>query len=139
MEAEVETLFHDLESRDKEAVKEKAQQAVKKGAKKVKTDVGLKQQPILLEPHPYPYDWPHGDPEHRLLHAIEHAEKAVLHAVEAEVNGLFHELEHHEHKEALTKGVAKAQIRLDDAHESRRSWFQDRDVRETIVMDHCWW
>ena len=140
MEAEVETLFHGLEHHDKVAIKEKAQQAVKKGAKKVKTDVGLKQQPTLPEPFHYPYNWPHEDPEHRLLHAIEKTEKAVLHAVEMEVKGLFHELEHHEHKEALAKGVTKAQNHLDDAHESRRSWFQSRDMKETIedYMHHCW-
>ena len=132
MEAEVDTLFHDMEHRDKAAIKEKAQDAVKRGAKKVKADIGDKRMPSLPEDYHYPFAL--DDPEDRLLHAIEHAEKAVLHAVEEEVHGLFHELEHHEdhneHKKALTKGVAKASKHLDDAHESRRSWFMTNRGKE---------
>ncbi|KAL3943738.1 MAG: hypothetical protein SGBAC_002208 [Bacillariaceae sp.] len=144
MEAEVDTLFHELKHHDKVEIKKKAQQAVKKGAKKVKTDIGHQTQPSLPEAYHYPYDWPNEDPDHRLLHAIEHAEKAVMHAVEAEVNGLFHGLdnqeEHHEHKKALSKGVSKGNKYLDEAHQSRRSWFTtDRGSKEKLEdYIYCW-
>jgi hypothetical protein len=46
----------------------------------------------------YPYDWPHGEPhdDHRILHAVEAAEKALLRAVDEEVNSLFHDLKTHD-------------------------------------------
>ncbi|CAJ1962725.1 unnamed protein product [Cylindrotheca closterium] len=137
MEKEVDTLFHEMDHHDKAAVKKKAQKAVKRGVKRVKTDIGIKKMSTLPEDYHYPYAL--DDPDHRLLHAIEHAEKAVLHAVENEVNGLFHELdhheEHHEHKKALAKGVAKANKHLDDAHESRRSWFMTNRENEGGVIE----
>lgn len=143
MEREVDTLFHELEHHDKVAVKKKAQRAVKKGAKKVKSDVGgIQKLSTLPESYHYPYDWPHGEPEHRLLQAIESAEKAVLHAVQNEVNSLFHQLENHdednEHKVALTKGVVKAGKHLDQEHESRRSWFLDanRDGSNAMIEEY---
>lgn len=134
MEQEVDTLFHEMEHHDKVAIKETAKKVVKRGAKRVKADIGSKRTPPVQPDYHYPYAL--DDPDDRLLHAIEHAEKSVLHAVEAEVNGLFHGLEHHEeeehheHKKALTKGVAKAHKHLDDAHESRRSWFTTNRGKE---------
>jgi hypothetical protein len=138
VEREVDTLFHELEHHEKTAIKVKAKEAVKRGAKKVKQNVDdhdhSKQQtlPTLHHLHHYPYDWPHQDPEHRILHAIEAAEKAVLHAVNSELKIIFRELEHHDDAHAakqaqkiLKHGVAKANKHLDDSHEQRRNWLTD--------------
>lgn len=154
--AEVETLFHKLDSTDptkKAAVHEKANKAVKTGATKVKKHVDEHKQQLQQRGQSHaeaaatngafpfeihnPYEWPmyknrgnlqHGDS--RLLHAVEAAERAVLRAVEQEVETLFHEPEHHhedeEHKkqtkEAVQAGVKSSKKRVQDTHEHRREW-----------------
>jgi hypothetical protein len=138
VEAEVETLFHKMESADpakKAAVHEKAKKAVKKGVTKVKSHVDEHKQKRgdaaatataatdVAFPFPYeihnPYEWPayknrgnlqHGDS--RILQAVEAAERAVLHAVEQEVETLFHETEHHdEEQKKQTEKAVKAGVK----------------------------
>lgn len=127
---EVDTLFHKSPEK-KQDVAEKAKKAVQQGANKVKEEVEKRS-----EIHHYPYEWPvhteaHAPKDHKILHAIENAEKAVLHAVEEEVNLLFHEPEHHDNKDkettkkaksVLKKGVKKASENVEDTHEHRRKW-----------------
>ena len=151
VENEVANLFHDLEHHEKLAIAAKANKAVKEGAKKVKQrvedhDHGKEQTlPSLHHLHHYPYDWPHEDPEHRILHAIESAEKAMLHAVQDEVENLFHGLEIHDDrkevkkaKKALKIGVKEASKQLDDAHGHRRSWLTEKmsDGQPRLVEDY---
>lgn len=86
----------------------------------------------------YPYSWPNEDPGHQILHSIESAEKAVLHAVDDEVNNFFHGFgkhhdDHHEVQKAhkvLKKSVEKTIKHLDEAHEHRREWFKDGNLIE---------
>lgn len=124
---EVDTLFHKSPEK-KQDVATKAKMAVEQGASKIKEEVEERS-----EIHHYPYEWPakaeaHAPRDHKILHAIENAEKAVLHAVEEEVNNLFHEI-HQEDKEmakktksVVTKGVKKASEHVEDTHEHRRQW-----------------
>lgn len=155
----MDTLFHKLESADsakKAAVHEKAKKAVEKGVTKVKSHVDEHKQQQQQRgdaaaagttatgmTYPYeihnPYEWPtyknrgslqHGDS--RILQAVEAAERAVLRAVEQEVDTLFHETEHHHHdddqehkketKAAVKAGVKSAKKKLEDTHKHRREW-----------------
>jgi hypothetical protein len=96
----------------------------------------------------YPYDWPHGDPhaDHRILHAVEAAEKALLHAVEEEVNSLFHDLKTHDEddphppKKAATSvksGVEKAKKKVDDVRDHRRGWLSGDLSIEDYDFELC--
>jgi hypothetical protein len=74
--------------------------------------------------------------DHKILHAVEAAEKAVLHAVEQEVELLFHDLknehgETHAEKAGKTakKGLEKAKKHVEETHEHRRKWLSDDAVR----------
>jgi len=147
--AEVETLFHGLPKSQKKEVAERAKKAVSEGSRKVKQHVDDHKKETAegtfvypFEDHPYPYAYPqinnknkpdqHND--HRILHAVEAAEKAVLHAIEGEVDTLFHHEEHHheeaaaadaqKHKTTVKEGLKKASKRVEDHHEDRRSWLQ---------------
>jgi hypothetical protein len=60
----------------------------------------------------------------------------VLHAVEQEVDLLFHELKHEHGEQHATKagasakkGLAKAKKHVEEAHEHRRQWLSDEMVR----------
>lgn len=129
VQAEVDTLFHKSSPEKKQDVATKAKQAVEQGTAKIKGEVEKRS-----EIHHYPYDWPtkaeaHVPRDHKILHAIENAEKAVLHAVEEEVNNLFHEVSHHEDKDTVKKAqkvvqksVKKASEHVEDTHEHRRKW-----------------
>jgi hypothetical protein len=133
IEDEVDLLFHDLEPHEKESIKKQAKERVQQSAKKVRQKVEehdhtvLKTLPSMHEPHPFPYAWPKEDPEHRILHAVEAAEKAVLHAVEEEVKTFFPEMKHEDGgvdakqvKKALKKGVEKMDKHVNTQHEHRR-------------------
>lgn len=132
IEDEVDTLFHELDHHEKESIKQQAKAKVQQSAKKVRQKVeahdhaAKKTLPSLHDPHPFPYAWPKEDPEHRILHAVESAEKAVLHAVKEEVNTLFQELKHDDDdakksvKHALKKSVQKVDQHVDTKHEHRR-------------------
>jgi len=90
----------------------------------------------------YPYSWPEDDPGHQILHSIESAEKAVVHAVDDEVNNVFHGFgKHHDdhdkvkkaHK-VLKRGLEKTTKHLDEAHEHRREWFKDGNLIEEYTQ-----
>jgi hypothetical protein len=83
----------------------------------------------------YPYDWPHGEPhdDHRILHAVEAAEKALLRAVDEEVNSLFHDLKTHDEDDphpakkekaatSVKSGVEKGKKKVEDVRDHRRGW-----------------
>ena len=140
VEDEVDSLFHELDHHEKEAIKAKVKASVKKSTKKVKKNVEdhnhSKEEtlPMIHPNYPYPYNWPIADPDHRLLHAVESAEKAVLHAVEEEVSSIFHELHHEEEvpeetakktKRALKKVHEKASKHVEEKHKHRRNWFKE--------------
>jgi hypothetical protein len=133
IEDEVDTLFHDLEHDEKESIKQQAKERVQKSAKKVRKKIEdydhitQKTLPSMHDPYPFPYSWPKEDPEHRILHAVEAAEKAVLHAVEEEVTTLFleekHEIEGNDAEQvrkALKKSVEKMDKQIDAKNEHRR-------------------
>lgn len=138
LEDEVDTLFHDLGHEEKESIKQEAKERVQKSAKQVRKKVEdhdhavKKTLPSMHDSYPFPYSWPKEDPEHRILHAVEAAEKAVLHAVEEEVNTLFHESKHDDGdkkdankqvkqvKKALKQSVEKVDKHVDAKHEHRR-------------------
>jgi hypothetical protein len=83
---------------------------------------------------------PHEDPNHRILHAIESAEKAVLHAVEEEVNSLFHAMDHHHDEKAgnaLKKGISKTNDKVKERHENRRKQFQERS--SSLIDEYLMW
>ena len=133
---EVETLFRNQEHHPKKSeVTVKARRAVEHGVNKVK-QAAVDRSKL----YSYPFDKllpsaqmnkPHKHKDHRILHAVESAEKAVLHAIQTEVETLFHELDHHEdHKDMLArakttvkKGVQKAMTKVDEAQDHRREWF----------------
>ncbi|KAL3904237.1 MAG: hypothetical protein SGARI_005011 [Bacillariaceae sp.] len=138
IEDEVDTIFHELDHHEKESIKEKAKAKVQTGAKKVRQKVEThdhaaeKALPDMHDQHPFPYAWPKGDPEHRILHAVEAAEKAVLHAVEEEVSTIFHEMKHEDDttsaknmKQAVKKSMAKMDKHVDEKHEHRRKKVQE--------------
>jgi len=146
VETEVDTFFHDLEHPEKDKVKEKAKKAVQGGAEKARKALSehdrADNQPFGSM-H-YPYDWPHADPDHRILHAVESAEKAVLHAIQDEVGTLFHDLEHHDDREAakkaekvVKKGVSSAHKKVEESHEARRSWLKDSSGKRIEEYLQC--
>jgi hypothetical protein len=133
---EVQTLFPRDENKRHE-VKIKAKKAIQKGAAKTKRQAQEKKtvQAEVLFPydrnHPYPYDIEgvlnKEKREHRILHAIESAEKAILHAIQDEVDVLFHEDEHshdqHQHRhdkdeEDSTKSKTVASVKKSSAHDA---------------------
>jgi hypothetical protein len=134
IEQEVDVLFHDVEHNKKEQVKAKAKKIVETGAKKVKASVDKDAGTLPFTDSHFPYEWPEeGDPhrDHRVLHAVESAEKAFLHAVENEVATLFRDLsEEHRNEPKIAKnaetgiksGVEKAKKAVDEAHKNRRDW-----------------
>jgi putative NIF3 family GTP cyclohydrolase 1 type 2 len=138
IEKEVDTLFPELEHHEKESIKEKAKAKVQTGAKKVREKMEMhdhatkKTLPDMYDQHPFPYAWPKEDPEHRILHAVEAAEKAVLHAVEEEVNTIFHEMKHEDNdksakgmKKAVKQSMEKMDKHVDEKHEHRRKKVQE--------------
>ncbi|KAG7344221.1 hypothetical protein IV203_022229 [Nitzschia inconspicua] len=133
IEDEVDILFHELEPHEKESIKQQAKDRVQSSAKKIRQKVSdhdhasKRTLPTLHDPHPFPFAWPKEDPEHRILHAVEAAEKAVLHAVEEEVKILFPPETKHEDgthaknvKKALKKSVEKVDKHVDKRNEHRR-------------------
>lgn len=67
---------------------------------------------------------------------MEAAEKAVLHAVQDEVDSLFHDMQHQDDhplkasspkkaKEGIQKGVQKAKKHVEDTHKERKTMKAD--------------
>jgi hypothetical protein len=127
---EVDTLFHGHEK--KQELVDKARQIVAKGAENVKQSVKEHEATHVypFEDHPYPYAFPqihdkfhpHEHKDHRILRAMENAEKALVHAIEQEVETIFHESEHHDEKKVVKKGIEKASSDIKDEHAKRRNW-----------------
>jgi len=152
VEAEVNSLFHDLGHPEKVEVATKAKKVVETAASKVKKQVDEHAEKDVYPYEPKevhnPYEWPHKkegqEGESRILHAIEAAEKAVLHAVEEEVDTLFHELKHREDKvtaekakKVVKKGIKKSVKEVDQKHEHRRGWLSgDSSALIEDYMEH---
>lgn len=140
--AEVDTLFHEKDHNHKKAeFAAKAKKAVEQGAGKVKRAVNEHAETHVYpfeKDHPYPYVPPQNNKkgqavehhkDHRILDAVEAAEKAVLHAIQQEVNTLFHEVDHKETDKAkttVTLGIQKAAAKVDAIHEHRRGWLTNQ-------------
>ena len=83
-----------------------------------------------------------------MLHAVEAAEKAVLHAVEDEVQNLFHDLkdDHHDHdvdkktRKAITdhakRGVESTKKMVDEKREDRRNWLSTEMDRRLDAYEY---
>lgn len=143
---EVDTMFHEQQHHPKKSeVVAKAKKAVERGASKVKKAVR-----DHTEPHVYPFE--HGPSpqgfhpknkktkavdhkDRRILHAMEAAEAAVLRAIHAEVDTLFHEPapgEKHKREPVVAQakttvhaGVQKASAKVTDIHDHRRDWLSN--------------
>jgi len=153
VEDEVHNLFRGEEHHEQErakAVTKQTKKAVEKVAKRVQKQVDehADEHSYPLEMR-YPYEWPHTHDDHRLLHAIESAEKAVIHAVEEEVDVLFHELETHEAKKkkgdaviqktkkGVTKGVTHAKTKTEDTKKHRRKWLEGEMALHDYFYPFC--
>lgn len=163
---EVDILFHKQEHYPKEKTDDltlkakkadvalKAKKAVEKGARKAKkaVDDHAGQYVYPFEEHPYPYAYPqinnkrkpHEHKDHRILHAVEAAEKAVLHAIQEEVDTIFHEVEHNdEHKKeadvqakhTVKEGVKKASGKVEDHHKHRRRWLSNDE--DSLIEEYA--
>ena len=105
---------------------EKARTAVKLGVEKVKSHMDNKDSSFPYEIY-NPYEWPGrkvGDnldhQDSRILHAVEAAERAVLHAVEQEVDTLFHPKDRTE--QSRRTGVQKMKNKVQQQHDHHRKW-----------------
>lgn len=145
--AEVDTLFHDQEKRAQAEVAAKAKKAVEHGVSKVKQIVK-----DHSELHLYPFEKNHPYPtatapplhkDHRILHAVESAEKALLHAIQTEVDTLFHadEKEHPKEKtsgatkkskDPVATGLQKASTKVKNMQTDRRDWL---DKSKTSILE----
>ena len=150
VQAEVETLFHEQEhSQDlKIDVATKAKKAVEHGASKVKkaVDDHSERKYYPFEDRPYPYAYPNINQKGK---PVETAEKAVLHAIQEEVDTLFHDVEHHKDgpnatiaqaKSTVKEGVQKASAKVKDTSEHRRGWLANESnsrIEEYLVHDFC--
>ena len=72
--------------------------------------------------------------QHRDLHilqAVEYAEKAVIHAIEEEVDNLFHDISPHDDlpknvQKTVREGVRKAQKSVAEDNQKRREWLDSK-------------
>ena len=74
---------------------------------------------------------------HDIVHALESAEKAMVHAVEEEVRLLFEDPDHDHHPHAKDKvhsGIQKAKAHVEDTHEKRRQWIQTGDQQSIDML-----
>jgi hypothetical protein len=71
---------------------------------------------------------------------VESAEHAFLHAIEDEVDTLFHQEEHHDEetktkvKESMKSGVKKAKKKVEDDVQKRREWLDGN--REVLFEEY---
>jgi hypothetical protein len=78
--------------------------------------------------------------DHRILHSIEAAERAVIHAIENEVDVLFHENDHGKNnsvvqaKTTVKDGVTKATKTIEKVVHDRRQWLQT--VSSAMIEDY---
>jgi len=126
VEEEVHLMFpHPRDEPRKASVAAKASEAVRKAAERARADVKRHVSAGKESKAQHP--------EHRIMHAIESAEKAVLHAVQDEVDVLFHsdEHKHDEHAQKAKKAIKKrfhdTKKKVEDSHKERRKWMKEED------------
>jgi len=134
--AEVESYFHSnshpSEQHKKKQVAAHAQKAVQEGTRKVKESVTAGGGYTMSNVYPFEKDETKGTPvkhkDHRILDAVEAAEKAVLQAIQAEVDTMFHTEDDHHHdaesKTTVQAGLQKASKGVQDVHQDRRTWLE---------------
>lgn len=105
---EVDALFHD----EKDHHKEKASEAIQKGAAQIRERTNVSS---LDRKHPKVPD----HPDSGLLYAIESSEQAMIDAVRKEMDLLFHA---HPKKEHLQQALEKAQARKNKHDEKRQQY-----------------
>jgi hypothetical protein len=119
---EVDTLFHQ-EHTNRDQVRSKAG----------RLQFHFENDPNLMSDH---HERVHSD--HRILRAVEAAEQAVIHAIEREVDTLFHEKEHHtkddnfHHTTANAKGKTTVQDGIQKA--STVQWLQH--AASSLIEDY---
>jgi hypothetical protein len=152
IEAEVDTLFHGFEGHAasvKADVTAKARKAVQGGvstAKRSVDDHAERHAYPFENDHPFPYAHPllnaKRDPTHyrerRILHAVESAEKAVLSAIQIEVETLFPPTEHQDKdpkvRATVSSGVQQASAKVKDMQDHRRDWLDGASARVEDYM-----
>jgi hypothetical protein len=145
---EVDVLFH-KDHPEKEKITSKARKAVASGVDKVKSRIKGHSEKSL-----YPFETKSQPPQknsvvhkdHRVLHAIEAAERAVLRAITNEVDTLFHETVHdnkskspnnptvQQAKTSVKGGIMKAATVVDNVHSHRRDWLLN--VSTSMIEDY---
>jgi hypothetical protein len=146
---EVDILFH-KDHPEKEKITSNARKAVATGVDKVKSTIKGHSEKIS-----YPFEMksqtqpknPMVHKDHRVLHAIEAAERAVLQAIYNEVDTLFHETAHDKKskspnhptvqqkaKVTVKDGVMKASTVVDNIHSHRRDWLLN--VSTSMIEDY---
>ncbi len=146
---EVDVLFH-TDHPDKENVKSTAKKAVADGVDKVKATIKGHSEKSF---YPFEIQSPQQQSkfalqrDHRVLNAIEAAERAVLQAITNEVDTLFHETvnesksnnnpknpKNQQAKLTLTDGIIKASTVVDNIHSHRRGWLLN--MSSTMIEDY---
>ena len=141
VENEVHSIFDEADHHQhRQLVTDHVNKAVSTGSDKIKEALRehVKARGIPFLPAQVEDTVKHDD--HKLLHAIEAAEKAVLHAVQEEVDSLFHSISQEEDhplqtkcdktKEVIQKGIEKTKEHVDSTHEVRRRWMREMDAKE---------
>ena len=147
---EVDTLFH-KDHPEKQKITLSAKKAVASGVDKVKSTIKGHSEKSL-----YPFETKsqqqkknsvvHKD--HRVLNAIEAAERAVLRAITNEVDTLFHETVHENENKSTTQnsptvqqakttvkdGILKASSVVENVHNHRRDWLLN--VSSSMIEDY---
>ena len=132
VEEEVHSIYDNADHH--ELVIPHAKAAIQKGAAKAKQ--AAKEQKKASGGKLVGQDQGSGEEDHRILHAVEAAEKAVLHAVQEEVDQLFHDVQPHEDhakkghpKDVVKSGVQKATQHVEKTQEERQQWIKERDAK----------
>jgi predicted flap endonuclease-1-like 5' DNA nuclease len=143
VENEVYSIFEEMNHDRRKEVTEHVKKAVTNGASKAKSTAQREYKSMPFLPKHAEEEDRH---DHRILHAMEAAERAVLNAVKEEVDTLFHDSEHplqaepqttKEAKKSAKKGFEKAAKRVEDTHKERKRWIHEMDdkaIDEYIKM-----
>jgi hypothetical protein len=139
---EVDALFH-VDHPNKDQVVSQAKKAVSDGVNKVKLSIKGNTDKSLYPFESKPYQTSGSSrmhKDHRMLQAIEAAERAVIHAIETEVDTLFHENVHGENtvvvqaKSTVKDGIVKATETIEKGLDDRRIWLQT--VSSSLIEDY---
>lgn len=123
------SIYDDMDHHQTKQVKENLKKAVQKGASKVKETAADEYNYSLgltpaVERAMEEQKGGRRSNHHRVLAAMMAAEQAVLHAVQDEVDSLFHGTDHHYH---VTKAIQKASRDVRDTHKERKRWIREMD------------